>query len=183
MANPQHLEILERGVEVWNEWRKTLDADYKLDLSNANLSTIKLSVDYPKVPDSGTRIAYMVGADLGSVNLKGVDLRRNRTIGNVNFSYAKLDGANFNDAFVVSADFTGASLIDTNFGGALLTEAKFTNTDLSKSQGLETVRHFGPSFISVDTLYKSGGNIPECFLRGCDVPDKFIIDLLRKSVE
>src|SRR5262249_13556325 len=33
--------------------------------------------------------------------------------------------------------------------------------------GLETVRHEGPSTIGTDTLFRSKGNIPEAFLRGC----------------
>jgi hypothetical protein len=32
----------------------------------------------------------------------------------------------------------------------------------------------GPSTIGIDTIYKSGGNIPEPFLRGCGLPDTFI---------
>jgi hypothetical protein len=32
----------------------------------------------------------------------------------------------------------------------------------------------GPSTIGIDTLYKSGGKIPEIFLRNCGVPDEFI---------
>src|SRR6185436_4287773 len=32
----------------------------------------------------------------------------------------------------------------------------------------------GPSYIDINTLYKSRGNIPESFLRGCGAPDTFI---------
>jgi TIR domain len=48
------------------------------------------------------------------------------------------------------------------------------DTDLRLAKGLDSVRHGGPSEISVSTLYKSGGNIPEAFLRGCGVPDELI---------
>lgn len=41
-------------------------------------------------------------------------------------------------------------------------------------KGLETVKHFGPSSIGIDTIYKSKGNIPEVFLRGAGVPEDFI---------
>lgn len=34
--------------------------------------------------------------------------------------------------------------------------------------------HLGPSTIGIDTIYKSHGEIPEVFLRGCGVPDEFI---------
>ena len=46
--------------------------------------------------------------------------------------------------------------------------------DLSTVRGLETVQHFGPSTIGIDTLYRSHGNIPEVFLRGAGVPDEMI---------
>jgi len=36
------------------------------------------------------------------------------------------------------------------------------------------VWHLGPSHISVDTLYRSGGKISEVFLRDCGVPETFI---------
>jgi hypothetical protein len=41
-------------------------------------------------------------------------------------------------------------------------------------RGLDTVQHSRPSTIGIDTLYRSGGKIPEVFLRGCGVPENFI---------
>lgn len=49
----------------------------------------------------------------------------------------------------------------------------FGDLDLSGVKGLESVRHVGPSNIGVDTLYRSNGNIPITFLRGCGVPEEF----------
>jgi len=46
MANPEHLEILQQGVEQWNKWRNE-HHDVKPDLSGATLSK-----------------AYLVGANL-----------------------------------------------------------------------------------------------------------------------
>ena len=40
--------------------------------------------------------------------------------------------------------------------------------------GLDTVAHFGPSAIGLETIYASRGEIPEVFLRGAGVPDNFI---------
>lgn len=36
MANPEHLKILEQGIEVWNAWRKSNDKEV-VDLSQADL--------------------------------------------------------------------------------------------------------------------------------------------------
>jgi hypothetical protein len=41
-------------------------------------------------------------------------------------------------------------------------------------KGLESVIHEAPSTIGIDTLYRSKGNIPEIFLRGCGIPETFI---------
>jgi hypothetical protein len=37
MANQEHLEILKRGVEVWNEWREQRHPALRPDLSEADL--------------------------------------------------------------------------------------------------------------------------------------------------
>jgi hypothetical protein len=50
----------------------------------------------------------------------------------------------------------------------------FANVDLSEVDGLEAIRHYGPSTIGIDTLFQSMGKIPEAFLRGCGVPDALI---------
>jgi hypothetical protein len=62
----------------------------------------------------------------------------------------------------------------------------FSNNDLSSVKGLDTVSHSAPSTIGIDTLYNSGGNIPEVFLRGCGVPETFITfakSLVGKPIE
>ena len=62
----------------------------------------------------------------------------------------------------------------------------FGDNDLSDVKGLETAHHLGPSTIGIDTIYKSNGNIPEVFLRGCGVPEGFIVymkSLVGKPIE
>jgi hypothetical protein len=51
------------------------------------------------------------------------------------------------------------------------------NLDLSKCGNLKTVDHVGPSTIGIDTIYRSGGNIPEPFLRGAGVPEPFVTNI------
>jgi hypothetical protein len=50
----------------------------------------------------------------------------------------------------------------------------FADLDLREVEGLESLRHSGPSEISLSTIYRSKGQIPEVFLRGCGVPEDFI---------
>ncbi|MFN2166705.1 MAG: TIR domain-containing protein, partial [Anaerolineae bacterium] len=67
-----------------------------------------------------------------------------------------------------------ADLIGADLSEAHLKWTVFGDVDLSQTKGLETVRHAGPSTIDIDTIYRSRGNIPHTFLRGCGVPDNFI---------
>ena len=56
----------------------------------------------------------------------------------------------------------------------LLGEQASMTLDLRNVRGLETIRHTGPSTIGSNTIYRSKGEIPEGFLRGCGVPDELI---------
>jgi hypothetical protein len=135
MANEEHLAILKRGVEVWNEWR----------------------MENPEIRP-----------DLSGADLRGADLRR------ANLILAVLTGANISSAILFFTNFTVAILQYAVFANSELGDTIFANTDLSLAKGLDSVRHDGPSTIGIDTLYESGGNIPEAFLRGCGVPNTFI---------
>ena len=42
---------------------------------------------------------------------------------------------------------------------------------------MDTIPHSGPSSIGIDTVYRSGGNIPEVFLREAGVPEPFIVHM------
>jgi hypothetical protein len=46
--------------------------------------------------------------------------------------------------------------------------------DLSSAIGLENVLHNGPSAVDIGTIFRSGGRIPERFLRGVGVPELLI---------
>ena len=92
MANPEHLEILKQGVDVWNNWRReyfrhrwepcVTDPGRRPDLSFANLEGLDLrrvdlrSVNLANVSlrDSDLRHARLGGACLMHANLQA-DLR------------------------------------------------------------------------------------------------------------
>jgi len=120
--------------------------------------------------------AVLCWANLSEADLSSADLSRANLIG-VNLRGADLNGAN-----LVGADLSAASLNDANLLGADLTDSKMgytvvTDLDLSVVNGLETVRHEGPSSVGIDTIYKSKGKIPEVFLRGAGVPEPFIREM------
>jgi hypothetical protein len=180
MANPEHLEILKQGVKAWNEWRSK-HKDVQPDLSDADLSDADLSsadlVDArlirTKLGKADLSYAGLVEADLSYAELTDAKL-----IGAIllyaNFSGAKLTNADLSEASLEYTNFSQAILSGADFTNALLIYAVFADNDLSEVKGLETLLHEAPSTIGVDTLYKSGGKIPEAFLRGCGVPDDFI---------
>ncbi|HVF66719.1 MAG TPA: toll/interleukin-1 receptor domain-containing protein [Pyrinomonadaceae bacterium] len=165
MANPKHLEILNQGIEAWNEWRNK-HPEITPDLEAADL-----------------RGPYLCGADLRGANLISADLRgadlRSANIGNAylastDFRSAHLGFAHLSGAHLGGADFSHAVLVGADLINSVLGYTIFADNDLSEVKGLETVEHFAPSTIGVDTLYKSGGRIPAAFLRGCGIPDDFI---------
>jgi uncharacterized protein YjbI with pentapeptide repeats len=101
------------------------------------------------------RDAQLSEADLSEATFRSTDLSR------ANLSYAKLMGANLQEAALTGTDLSDAILSSTVLG----------EIDLSRTKGLESVRHEGPSTIGIDTIYLSKGMIPEVFLRGAGVPE------------
>jgi uncharacterized protein YjbI with pentapeptide repeats len=71
MANSEHIELLRRGVDVWNAWRKKERASVP-DLAHAKLSGAHLrGVD---LNGANLRAANLSYADLGGAILKGAVL-------------------------------------------------------------------------------------------------------------
>jgi TIR domain/Pentapeptide repeats (8 copies) len=175
MANPEHLKVLKRGVKAWNEWRRK-HRGIQPDLSNASLSGANLSGAYlvgADLHNTDLRTANLFHADLSNANLSGAHLG-GASLSSADLDSAYLSGAHLNDSALFHVNLSRAYLSDADFTDARLASITFADNDLSEVKGLETVRHGGPSSIGVDTLYKSGGRIPEVFLRGCGVPDDFI---------
>lgn len=120
-----------------------------VDLSGAHLEQAYLS----NISFIGVILkdAILSGADLTSAQLLGTFLQ------NVMLDHCKLLFANFRDSEMAGADLTEAWIFLTSFG----------ENNLDQVHGLETVRHSGPSPISIQTLARSKGNIPRRFLVGC----------------
>lgn len=180
MANSEQLKILEQGVGAWNSWRVAnpevlvdlrcatlVQADLRdFNLNQANLNGAILNE--ANLERAKFRTAKLNKANLCKANLRKADLHSVRFSG-ANLSEAILIGANLADAYFNETILDGA-----NLHGAHVTGTTFGNIDLSKVRGLDTINHFGPSTVSIDTFYKSAVSIPEAFLRGCGVPDDFI---------
>jgi hypothetical protein len=78
-------------------------------------------------------------------------------------------------ADLTGADLQGATIINTKLNSTSLSQAVFgvtviANCDLTLAIGLDSVRHAGPSMVSLDTLSRSRGQVPARFLEGAGVP-------------
>jgi hypothetical protein len=201
MANAEHLELLEQGVESWNDWRRAHERE-RIDLSGVNLRGVCLNganfftVNLSEADLSGVQLmlsdlrlsnlnaANFVNANLANANLANADLR-GADLSGANLSSANLYGADLRGANLSHAILDFAILINAALTQANLTEvrllkgaASFGDVDLSDVIGLETIIHGGPSTIGTDTLYKSRGHIPDKFLRAAGLPEE-AIDFVR----
>ena len=70
-----------------------------------------------------------------------------------------LMSADLGEAKLYRADLSEANLSDSNLGGTT-----FGDVDLNTVSGLESITHWGPSTIGIDTIFRSAGKIPHKFL-------------------
>ena len=143
MANPEHLAILNQGVEVWNNWRNE-NLDVRPDLSAANLSGADLS-------DANLRRANLMMADLSEANLSRANLQANLIGANLtradlsgatlkaNLTWANLSAANLSGANLTMANLTMANLRWANFHNAILTGACIKDWDINSKTKLDQV--------------------------------------------
>ena len=122
MANHEHLNILRRGVEVWNQWREEhleIQPDlFRVDLREAALSRVNFSrADLTR--------ARLSKADLSKANLTGAIFSRGW------FSNTNLTGANLTGAKLSGATLKRANLTEANLTGADLSEAKLVETQFA----------------------------------------------------
>ncbi len=180
MANQEQLEILKKGVDAWNEWREE-NPNERIDLSEAQLSFSNLM--WANLQEANLTKAKLFKANLQEANLTKADL-----------NWADLNAANLSGAKLIYTILTGTNLIvadlseanlslaifwhsnlhKANLSKSILFRTSFSDVDFGNTLGLETVLHDGPSSIGIDTIHKSGGNIPDVFLRGCGVDENFI---------
>ena len=201
MANQEHLDLLRQGRATWNMWRQEHPklfpdlggadlshtdlsgvAFWRANLSRANLSKTNLSsanlwqadLSGADLTEANLIAARLGRADLWEVQLSDAKLSKADLIA-ANLSRANLGGADLSGADLSQANLSGADLSQTNLSGAIMWLTVLTGVDLSTVEGLTLVRHRGPSSIGIDTIYRSGGKIPESFLIGAGVSNTFLV--------
>jgi hypothetical protein len=164
MANPEHLQILQQGVEAWNAWRRE-HRILRPDLSGANFTNADLALadlTRANLSKADFTIANLTAADLTQADLDMADL------GMADFGLANLTKAHLWRANLTQTDLTGANLSE-----ARLLNTVFGETNLTGVEGLETCHHTAPSILDHRTLALSGP-LPLAFLRGCGLPEALI---------
>jgi general secretion pathway protein A len=114
MANTEQVDILKKGVNTWNQWRKE-HPNATIDLKEADLSNIDL-----------------LGANFQNANLMDADLTKSRAE-KANFRRAHLVRTNFCRAKISSSDFSGANLQSANLYQAWGSHAIFSNAELTRT--------------------------------------------------
>ena len=135
LANEEHLAILKKGVDIWNQWRRE-NPSIKPELREARLVGANLS-------DVNLFGADLLGAILIEANLSGANLREailqkanlskatlvRAHLNGANLRWANLFGADLN-AYFIKADLSGANLVGANLVCADLNEANLYGAQL-----------------------------------------------------
>lgn len=146
------------------------------DFTNADLRDTNFGLAYlgsKHHVDTNTNLAYALHAR------EGVKLSANSTFEGADLSWANFDAAhlhevNFERAKLFFANFREADIHNANFDGATFGRTVFARNDLSTAKGLDKAEHSEPSYLDIESIYLSKGEIPENFLRGVGIPDTFI---------
>src|SRR6516164_1661612 len=147
MANPDHLNMLQQGVNAWNAWREwnsSITPDLReadligARLSRANLSSADLrfaNLRKANLRKANLREAKLSSADLSEANLSGLKLwEANLSRADLrlaDLSRADLREANLREANLRGANLREANLREANLSGASLVDADITNADLT----------------------------------------------------
>jgi hypothetical protein len=149
MANEDHLRILRRGVEAWNQWRKEnpklipdlINSDLTgIDLTGINLikaNLFKANLTEVKLNRATLIEAYLSWADLSWAVLSEANLSSAKLscakLSCGNFVWTNFTGANLSGADLVEADLTGANLSGANLQMVSLLAARLISTNLTKA--------------------------------------------------
>jgi uncharacterized protein YjbI with pentapeptide repeats len=91
-----------------------------------------------------------------------------------NFSYANFRSVNLDKADLSRTDLRRADLSGADFSRAIISDTSFGDRDFRLLKGLETIKHLGPSPLSINSIYLSQGKLPETFVKGTGASDSFI---------
>jgi uncharacterized protein YjbI with pentapeptide repeats len=166
MANQEHLDILNQGVDVWNEWRRKTSDEW-FDLSQIDLSETNLfgaNLRQGTLRGAFLSRAYLNGAELSWTDLSETKMRKAdlRFVHAVNAQFCGADlrdsiffEANLGEANFYKANLSGVALTNANLNGTILAEADLSNANLREASLVRTNLR--------------GANLVDCFIYGISV--------------
>ena len=147
MANQEHLDILEQGVETWNQWKKKHPAVRPVSFEGAyrkveieGAQEWKVETIQGKASNADSHKVYFTVADLSDANLSDVNLSdadlsgtdlSDAELSRANLSGANLNLANLSNANLSDTDLSGADLSDADLSDASCPQANLSGADLS----------------------------------------------------
>jgi uncharacterized protein YjbI with pentapeptide repeats len=179
MAIKEQVDLVRRGPEVWNEWKRNHPAS-QVDLSGADFSNAYLSgADLTGVNLSGANLvnAFLERADLSNATLHEADLSE-ANLAWTQLSYASLSRAilrraHFYNSALRAADLTSADLQDANLRWTNLRWANFTSANLRRAR-------LGGA-IMVETVLDRA-DMTGCFVHGLSAWDVSLDGTIQKDL-
>lgn len=126
MANDEHLEILSKGVKIWNKWRlenPNITPDLREnDFWGGNLSRFNLR-------DADLCESNLCGCDLWEADLRNARLYRT-DLSNAKFKSTDLRSADIREANLCMATLYKCDFTEANLSGACLTYSRMVDVNL-----------------------------------------------------
>jgi uncharacterized protein YjbI with pentapeptide repeats len=139
MADPEHLALLQQGVDVWNAWR-VKEPSASPDLGGARLIGADLraaNLREANLREANLREANLSRSDLREAGLQAADLRKailsQAVLSKARLQAADLREANLSGAILHDANLYKADLSDANLYKAVLSEANPVQANLSQA--------------------------------------------------
>ena len=153
MPNPEELQWLLRGKDAWNARKKESTSWGRLDLSEANISS--LLEEHQKLTAAGQ--PDLRGYDLSFVNLSGSILN------GIDMSEADLSFADLNGAWLVNGNLTGANCSHAIFTDAHLNASRLVQADLQSTKFLNAWLN-NSDFTGAKAIFTdfTGANLTDC---------------------
>ncbi len=190
MSNRDAIRAARKGTHEFQRWLES--AQYPpIDLSGAKLRGVDLrwtnfaganleGVDFSKAvltgayfgPGTFDRLPPYVSQRNAPVNIRGTNFENSILLA-ATFNYPDVDGASFSDAYLGLSNFRCVHFRSNSFDRARLVNTSFLSCHMDGIKSLETVEHYGPSHLDVETLIQSSRLAPD-FLQKTGIPATLI---------
>lgn len=165
MANPEHLDILEKGVETWNEYfRKQLPFNEDISAALINYYHPEVDLRSARLEDLDLNGVLLPYANLSHANILSTNFAEG-VFYKTDFTKAKITGGNFSSCELTGSSFKASILDLSNFTRARLTQASLENVQITNGNFKEA----DLTNASLKNARITKGNFINANLRGADL--------------